>query len=95
MLFWRSLFITKKGRKEYFATKKIDRSVDDAPNFKKYFDIELYILKTLNHPNIVKLEGKLATENHYYIIMEYINGGGLSDCLKKYKDKYNQAFPEE
>ena len=85
----------KKGKKEYFATKKIERSVADAPNFKKYFDNELYILKTLNHPNIVKLEGKLATENHYYIIMEYINGGGLSDCLKKYKNKYNQAFPEE
>ena len=85
----------KKGRKEYFATKKIARSVADSPNFKKYFDNELYILKTLNHPNIVKLEGKLATEKHYYIIMEYINGGGLSDCLKKYKEKYNQAFPEE
>ena len=27
--------------------------------------------------------------------MEYVNGGGLSDCLKKYKDKYKQAFSEE
>ena len=85
----------KKGRTEYFATKKIARSVADDPGYKKYFDNELYILKILNHPNIVKLEGKIATGNHYYIIMEYINGGGLSDCLKKYKEKYNKAFPEE
>ena len=35
------------------------------------------------------------TSQHYYIVMEYVNGGMLSDCLKKYKDKYNKAFPEE
>ena len=29
---------TKKGRKENFATKKIDRKVADKPSFKKYFE---------------------------------------------------------
>ena len=85
----------KKGRKEYFATKKMPRNVADSPRHKKYFDNELHLLKTLNHPNIVKLEEKIATEKHYYIVMEYVNGGGLSDCLKKYKNKYKQAFTEE
>jgi serine/threonine protein kinase len=27
--------------------------------------------------------------------MEYINGGGLSNCLKKYMDRHKKAFPEE
>ena len=85
----------KKGRKEYFATKKMPRNVADSPRHKKYFDNELHLLKTLNHPNIVKLEDKIATENHYYIVMEYVNGGGLSDCLKKYKEKNKKAFSEE
>ena len=86
---------TKKGRKEYFATKKIDRRTADKPSFKKYFDNEIEILSHLNHKNIVKLEGIKRTNSNYYIIMEYINGGGLSDCLKKYMDKYKKAFPEE
>ena len=86
---------TKKGRKEYFATKKIDRKTADKPSFKKYFDNEINILKSLNHPNIVKLEEVKRSNNNYYIVMEYINGGGLSNCLKKYMDKHKKAFPEE
>ena len=85
----------RKGRKEFFATKKIERSIADNLNFKKFFNNELNILKTLNHPNIVKYEDLLASENYYYIIMEYINGGRLSDCLKKYIEIYKTAFPEE
>ena len=86
---------TKKGRKENFATKKIDRKVADKPSFKKYFDNEIKILSSLNHPNIVKLEEVKKSKNHYYIVMEYINGGGLSDCLQKYMKIHNKAFPEE
>ena len=48
----------------------------------------------LEHPNIVKLEETKKSHNSYYIIMEYINGGGLSECLKKYIEKYGKAFPE-
>ena len=81
---------TKKGRKEYYATKKLDRSKIDNTGLKKYFDNEQKILKSLNHPNIVKLEGMRKTSQHYYIVMEYVNGGMLSDCLKKYKD--NEAI---
>ena len=85
----------KKGRKEYFATKRIERKIADKPSFKKYFDNEINILRHLNHPNIVRLEDIKRTNQHYYIVMEYINGGGLSDCLKKYMAKYKKAFPEE
>ena len=86
---------TKKGKKEYFATKKIDRKIADKSSFKKYFENEISLLSQFNHPNIVKLEGIKKTSQHYYIIMEYINGGGLSDCLKKYMERYKKAFPEE
>ena len=85
----------KKGKNQYFATKKIDRKIADGPTFKKYFENEINLLKLFNHPNIVKLEEIKASVNHYYIIMEYINGGTLSDCLKKYMEKYKKAFPEE
>ena len=86
---------TKKGRKQYFATKKIERKLADSPNLKKYFQNEIDILTKLNHPNIVKLEEVKKTKDHYYLVMEYINGGGLSNCLKKYMKQHGKAFPEE
>ena len=86
---------TKRGKKEYFATKKISRVQADQPSFKKYFENEIKILNSLNHPNIVKLEEVKATKDYYFIVMEYINGGSLTDCLKKYQQKYGRAFPEE
>ena len=86
---------TKKGKPDYFATKKIDRKIADKPGFQKYLNNEIKILTNLNHPNIVKLIEVKKTQNFYYIVTEYINGGGLSDCLKKYMKKYNKAFSEE
>ena len=85
----------RKGKRELFATKKIERKIADKPGFKKYFENEIILLSQINHPNIVKLEGIKKTSQHYYIIMEYINGGGLSNCLKKYMERYKRAFPEE
>ena len=85
----------REGRKEFFATKQIDRSFVYKKNLQQYLDNELSILKTLNHPNIVKFEYLLTTEKHYYITMEFINGGDLSTCLKKYIEKYKMPFPEE
>ena len=86
---------TKRGRNQYFATKKMDRKQADQPSVRKYFENEIKILQSLNHPNIVKLEEVKATKDYYFIVMEYINGGSLTDCLKKYQQKYRRAFPEE
>lgn len=85
---------TKRGRSQYFATKKMDRKQADQPSVRKYFENEIRILQSLNHPNIVKLEEVKATKDYYYIVMEYINGGSLTDCLKKYQQKTGKAFPE-
>ena len=86
---------TKRGKSELFATKKISRAQADQPSFKKYFENEIRILNSLRHPNVVKLEELKATKDYYFIVMEYINGGSLTDCLKKYQQRYGRAFPEE
>ena len=86
---------SKRGKTGYYAVKKIDRSIADNPNFKKYFENEIKILSHLNHPNIVKLEAVTKNHKNYFVIMEYINGGGLSECLHRYILKYHRAFPEE
>ena len=90
------VFLTsKQGKSELFATKKMLRSYADQPQVSKYLKNEIAILKELNHKNVVKLEDVKITQNHYYLVMEYCNGGALSDCLKKYKKMYGTPFPEE
>ena len=86
---------TKEGRQEFFAVKKISRELFNKPQFKKYLENELKILNELNHPNICKIIEVKVSFNHYYLVMEYINGGSLSDCLEKYLQKNNRPFTEE
>ena len=87
---------TKKGKREYFATKKMEREKIDKPSTYKYFMNEIEILRSLHHPNIVKLEELKKTKTHYFLVMEYINGGNITDCLKEYQKKNNgKPFPEE
>ena len=91
------VYLSKKaGRNEYFATKVMDRRLYDGnEKKKKYLEREIYILQYLNHPNILKIVDFKKTNESYYLVTEYINGGSLSDCLKKYQEKYNKPFTQE
>ena len=90
------VYLTKKeGKSNLFATKKMDRKFADQPQVSKYLKNEISILRELNHKNIVKLEDVKVTKNHYYIVMEYCNGGSLSDCLKKYQSIFGYPFTQE
>ena len=92
-----TVFLSRKdGQNCYYATKQIDREKADKPDYQKYFQNELNILRSLNHPNIVHLEDLKVDNKYYYIVMEYINGGSLTDCLKNYQKRNNgKSFPEE
>ena len=85
---------TRKGYDKLYATKKISKQKIEVPSIKKHFLDEIEILKTLNHKNIIKLETIRQSQNNFYIICEYYNGGGLYDCLKQYKIRYGRPFPE-
>ena len=90
------VFLTqKKGKTELFATKKMDRKYADQPHVAKYLKNEINILRALKHLNIVRLEDVKVTTNHYYLVMEYCNGGSLSECLKKYQQRYGVPFSQE
>ena len=91
------VFLTsKKGTKKQFATKKVQKSVALDEKVKKYFNNEIYILKNVNHPNIIKLHEIKQTLNNFYLVFEYCNGGCLNNCLEKYmKNNGNKPFTEE
>ena len=86
---------SKQGSKEKFATKRIEKKRFTAnPRAKKYLDNEIDILKDIDHPNIVKLYDIKETSQYLYLVTEFCNGGGLSDCLEYYDENYNKPFPE-
>ena len=90
------VYLTQKdGSMNYYATKRMEKKMVDDPRYKKYFKNEISILQRLFHPNIIRLEDLKATLNHYYIIMEYCNGGSLNQCLNRYKELYHRPFTEE
>ena len=90
------VYLTKKKDSDFlFATKRMSKALVENPNYKKYFNNEILILRKLYHKNIIKLEALKKTKNHYYVIMEYCNGGTLSQCLENYKHLYNRPFTEE
>ena len=90
------VYLTKKRNSNFlYATKRMDKALVEDVRYKKYFVNEISILKKLFHKNIIRIQEFKMTTNHYYIIMEYCNGGSLTQCLKKYKEIYHQPFTEE
>ena len=86
---------TKRGTQQQFATKKVQKSVVLQEKVKKYFNNEIFILRNVNHPNIIKLHEIKQTLNNFYLVFELCNGGNLSDCLEKYNKNYGKPFTQE
>ena len=86
---------TRKDNNIQYATKRMDRELVEHPQYCKYFVNEVSILRSIYHKNIVKIEDLKKTKNHYYIIMEFCNGGSLAKTLEKYMEMYKKPFSEK
>ena len=86
---------TKRGTQQQFATKKVQKSVVLQEKIKKYFNNEIFILRNVNHPNIIKLYEIKQTLNNFYLVFELCNGGGLSNCLERYMKYNGKPFTQE
>ncbi len=67
---------------QQFAIKMIAKKKMSEKTM-SYLEREVDILQMVQHPNIVKLYDIKMTENHYYLIFEYCNGGDLTSLRKK------------
>mmetsp|Transcript_6332 Transcript_6332/g.6586 ORF Transcript_6332/g.6586 Transcript_6332/m.6586 type:complete len:535 (+) Transcript_6332:39-1643(+) len=65
----------------YRAMKKIFSSSNKDPEKEKDILNEIEMLKSLDHPNIVKVFEFYNTKEGYYIITEYCKGGELFDKI--------------
>ena len=90
------VFLSKKrGCPKYFATKKMDKKLYQNPQFFKRLYNELNIIMMVNHPNIVKYEDFKISQNNFYLVTEFVNGGSLKSNLSKYISIYRKPFSEE
>ena len=86
---------SKKDVAQKFAVKKVSRGLVYQEKVKKYFNNEIFILKNISHPNIIKLYDIKQTLNNFYLVFDLCNGGGLSNCLEEYMRENLMPFTEE
>ena len=86
---------SKKGELKKYATKVIELTKYNNPNAIRYLNNEIYILKDINHHNIIKFIEKHQDSINVYIVTELCNGGTLFENLMKYKKENKTVFTEE
>ncbi|CAG9310529.1 unnamed protein product [Blepharisma stoltei] len=60
-----------------YAVKSIEKAlIQTKKNFLLLVN-EIEILRTLNHPNIIKLHGIYESEHHVHMVLDYAQGGDL------------------
>ena len=64
----------------HFAVKIIEKAKLE-PEEKALLRTEIAVLKLVNHPNIIKMEGIYESRTHIYIVMEKLTGGELFERI--------------
>ncbi|OHT09455.1 hypothetical protein TRFO_04514 [Tritrichomonas foetus] len=71
----------KKG--DIVAVKTISASRISTEKEKQNLDEEISLMRRCSHQNIVKLYSVEKSKSHFFLIMEYCNGGDLSGLIKE------------
>lgn len=79
--------IKKSG--EQVALKEIEMSLLDEQAKSKAFE-EVQLLSSLQHPNIVAHRESFQDNGKFYIAMEYVDGGDLSDKISNRKTPFTE-----
>jgi len=84
--FSRVVAATKKGAKEDYAIKIVDKEETNAKDMYR----ELRVMSLFNHPNIVNYKEIFDQPDGFYVVLELITGGELFDRiieLKRYAEQ--------
>jgi len=74
------------GRTETVAIKAISRKSDKlTKKVLENLDLEISILTTYSHPNIVCLTKVSKTDRHFYLVLEYCAGGDVQRLIRSRK----------
>lgn len=78
----------EKESGELRAIKKLDKSKIKNPS---RFKNELTALRTLDHPNIIKLFEVFEDDTNFYLVQEFCSGGELFDQIAE-KDHFDEHY---
>ena len=82
--FGRVYLVKKKSTNDYFALKKIYKSYIKKKNLFNLVENEKTILNNINNDFVVKCFYSFSDEEYIYFVMEYLNGGDLSNLFNYY-----------
>ena len=85
----------RKKDGEKFAIKAISKKLLNDKSHKRLINNEIYILSHIKNEKVIKYHNYFTDSNYIYLVFEYCNGGDLSNCLKKYIEKYKKSFSQE
>ena len=80
----------KSEENKYFSMKIIKKSSESDKNEEQKIKNEINILKSLKHPNIIKVHDCLISTNNYKLITEFVSNLNLLDLInvkKIFKEK--------
>ena len=69
--------------KKPFAVKSLTAALTENPGFRDRFYQEAVSHASLDHPNIVHATDFFEESGQFFFVMEYVNGQGLNDLIKK------------
>ena len=69
------------------AVKLITKIID-----RRYFENEIRIMRQINHPNILDLYKVIRKEGKVYLILEYCNGGDLSNYIQQNETSFDNRY---
>ena len=73
---------------EVVAIKAISRKGKKlTPKIIENLDLEIAILKSYRHPNIVALHNVQKTDRHFYLFLEFCGGGDVQQLIRTRKKK--------
>ncbi|MGI9286444.1 MAG: serine/threonine protein kinase [Pseudomonadales bacterium] len=71
------------GLAVYRAIKVVRKELVTEGDFKARFSTEAKAVAQLRHPNIVQVQDFCADGGQYYMVMEYVEGKNLKECVLK------------
>ncbi len=84
--------VKQRTSNKVYAMKLIRKDIESEESNKSFLN-EIYILRKLDHPNILKIFEFFSDQKYWYFIMDYLPKGDLFTeiCNMKYYDEYLTA----
>ena len=70
------------GFRRVFAIKVVHEHLNDEQHFVDMLVDEAFLASRIHHPNVVSITDLGEQDGRYYVVMDYIEGGSLSQLLK-------------